>query len=317
MGDPNPIRLFDEELGRLSQALGEAEAVLVGVGAGTSISAGLSYTGERLHTFFPDFCEQNLVRDMYEGSQGDFESPERKWAYLSRFVYLNRYEKAPVPVYETLYELLDGREGPAGKPKKDYFILTTNQDHQLQKAGFEKKRIFYTQGDFGLFQCSRPCLSRTYENKSQVVKMVLSQGFAIGEEGELLPPDGAPRGEVSPMLVPYCPVCGSPMTLSLAAEEGFVQEEGWHQAAGLYGRFLEEAEKKKVLLLELGVGYQTPGIIKYQFWNLAREWGKASYACVNLQNAGAPEDLSEKAICLQEDIGRVLGMLTEREKEQD
>ena len=310
-------KTITQEVEKLRLALCEAEAVLVGAGAGISIAAGLATSGERFDRFFGDFSAKYQMKDMYEGAGDSFESPEEQWAYLSRFIYLNRYEKAPLPVYEKLYELLDGGEG---KPKKDYFILTTNQDHQFQKAGFDKERIFSTQGDLGLLQCSRPCLPRIYENKSRVVKMVLSQGFSIGEEGELVAPtmeDGKTdyrelSMEVGSMLLPQCPICGSPLMLNVRAggeEEIFVKEDGWHEAALCFNRYLSGIEKKKVLLLELGAGNQYPDIIKYQFWNLAREWENATYACVNLSDAAIPEDLAEKGIRIEGNLAEVLALL--------
>ena len=211
---------------RLREALQEAEAVIVGAGMGMSESAGLTTGGERFETFLGDFGEAYGVRNMVEGMKAPFASEEERWAYYSRVIYLSRYSKAPKGIYETLYSLLDGREGEGEKPLKDYFILTTNVDHQFRKAGFEEKRLFATQGDLGLCQCDRPCHRRTYDNKSRVVKMVVSQGFSIDEKGNLaLPGDGeGPARTVPSGLIPYCPVCGDPMILNIKEDENFVQD---------------------------------------------------------------------------------------------
>lgn len=301
---------------RLRTAIDESEIVIIGAGAGLSTSAGFIYSGERFHKYFGDFKDKYHLNDMYSGGFYPFRTLEEQWAYWSRYIYINRYMMAPKPVYDTLFAMIDGRDkgNLSNPPKKDYFVLTTNVDHQFQKAGFAKKRIFYTQGDYGLWQCSRPCHKRTYNNKEKVIKMVLAQGFTIGENAELLVPEHENGGSdfssiamtVPSELIPYCPVCGEPMSMNLRADETFVEDEGWHEAAGNYEEFMNGIEDQKVLLLELGVGGNTPTIIKYNFWNMTEKWPNATYACLNYGEAFAPDGIKARSICINGDIGEAL-----------
>ena len=296
---------------RLREALEEAQTVVVGVGAGLSASAGLVYDGERFEKYFQDFAEKYGIQDMYAGGFYPYATWEEYWGWWSRAIWINRYVKPPKPVYEELLGLLQG---------KDYFVITTNVDHQLQKAGFDKERIFYTQGDYGLWQCGKPCHKRTYDNKGKVVKMLYSQGFTIGSQGELEVPtgeEGQPDFSLLEMsvtsdLVPLCPVCGEPMTMNLRADDTFVEDEGWHRHAELYERYLEEHRDSKTLFLELGVGGNTPVIIKSPFLRMTQEWPDATYACINAGEAFAPAEVKDAAICINADIGEVLGQLRKK-----
>lgn len=272
---------YSAQIDRLKRELETADAIVVGAGAGLSASAGFVYDGERFRRFFADFEEKYGFRDMYSGGFYPFESAEEHWAFWSRFIYINRYLDAPKPVYDDLLKLVQGR---------DYFVLTTNVDHCFQKAGFDKQRLFYTQGDYGLWQCSRPCCQKTYDNESIVKKMFAEQ------ENMKVP------GE----LVPHCPVCGAPMSMNLRADDTFVEDEGWHAAAGRYGEFLRRHNGLHILFQELGVGGNTPAIIKYPFWKMTCQNPKASYACINLTEAYCPKEIQKQAICIEEDIGKVL-----------
>ena len=286
---------------RLKEALREADAVIVGAGAGLSASAGFGYTGERFDRYFRDFAGKYSFSDMYSGGFYPYDTLEEHWAYWSRYIYINRYMDAPKPVYERLYRLLSGRE---------YFVLTTNVDHCFQKAGFDKERLFYTQGDYGLFQCSRPCHLDTYDNEETVRKMVEAQGYVIGEKGELILPEGVtPKMSVPTELVPHCPRCGSPMSMNLRADDTFVEDAGWHRAAGRYQEFLHRYQKGKVLFLELAVGYNTPGIIKYPFWQMTYQNPEATYVCINYGDAAVPKEIAERSVCIDGDIGDVLKKL--------
>lgn len=308
-----------EKLERLKNELESADAVVIGAGAGLSTSAGFIYTGERLKLYFGDFVDKYHFGDMYSGGFYPYKTLEENWGYWSRYIYINRYVKPPRPVYETLYDLVDGRNkgDKADQPKKDYFVLTTNVDHQFQKAGFVKRRMFYTQGDYGLWQCSSPCHKRTYDNKDKVIKMVLSQGFSLGEDGDLIPPmnnegetDYAKLDMTVPSgLVPYCPVCGEPMSMNLRADDTFVEDEGWHEAAENYEEFLDSYEGQHILFLELGVGGNTPGIIKLPFWQMTKENPNAVYACINYGEAMCPEEIADRSICINGDIGETLSKL--------
>ncbi len=288
---------YEEKIRRLKDVLESADAVVIGAGAGLSTSAGFTYTGERMERYFPDFKKKYGFQDMYSGGFYPYDTLEEHWAYWSRYIYINRYMDAPRPVYEMLYDLV--RE-------KDYFVLTTNVDHCFQKAGFKRQRLFYTQGDYGLFQCSRPCHQDTYDNEETVRKMVEAQGFVIDAGGGLVLPEGVtPKMSVPSELVPYCPKCGAPMSMNLRADNTFVEDAGWHQAAERYSAFLNGHEESKILFLETAVGYNTPGIIKYPFWQMTYRNPEATYACINYGDAAAPGEIAEQSICIDGDAGEV------------
>ena len=296
-----PRETREEAILRLRQAIDQADAIVVGAGAGLSTSAGFTYSGERFQRYFADFGRKYGFEDMYSGGFYPFSTPEETWAYWSRYIYINRYMDIPKPVYSRLLSLLEG---------KDYFVLTTNVDHCFRRAGFDKKRLFYTQGDFGLWQCSEPCHDKTYDNEETVRKMVLAQGFAIEEDGALTVPEGVTLKMTVPAeLIPRCPACGKPMRMNLRADDTFVEDTGWHEAAEGYQNFLR-TRKGKRLFLELGVGYNTPGIIKYPFWNMTARDPDAVYACVNFGDASCPEQIREMAICIDGDIGEILSELS-------
>lgn len=286
---------------KLREALDSVDAVVIGAGAGLSASAGFAYTGERFEKYFCDFIEKYHFRDMYSGGFFSYPTQEEHWAYWSRYIYINRYMNAPKAVYNKLYELVKD---------KDYFVLTTNVDHCFQKAGFDKHRLFYTQGDYGLFQCSKPCHAATYENEDTIRKMVRAQGYVIGENGVLiLPEDITPKMAIPTELIPHCPKCGKPMSMNLRADDTFVEDEGWHCASERYAEFLRRHQNMKVLFLEAAVGFNTPTIVKYSFWHMVSEWKNAVYACLNYGEACVPDEIKKKSICINGDIGEILSQL--------
>ena len=275
---------YNEKIQRLGNAIAEADAVIIGAGAGLSTSAGFVYDGERFEKYFGDFKEKYGFRDMYSGGFYPYDTLEEHWAYWSRYIYMNRYMDAPKPVYDELLALVKD---------KDYFVLTTNVDHCFQKAGFDRKRLFYTQGDYGMFQCSQPCCQQTWDNETVIRQMVEQQKDM----------------RVPSELVPHCPNCGKPMSMNLRSDDTFVQDEGWYAAAERYSEFARRHQGMKTLYLELGVGYNTPGIIKYPFWQAVYRNREAAYACINYGDAAAPQEIAEQSICIDGDIGEVLKML--------
>ena len=286
-------------ISKLREALDNADAIVIGAGAGLSTSAGFVYTGKRFEQYFSDFALKYGFHDMYSGGFYPYATLEEHWAYWSRYIYINRYMRSPKPVYENLLSLVKD---------KDYFVLTTNVDHCFQKAGFDKHRLFYTQGDYGLFQCSEPCCTETFDNVEIVKDMVTAQGYAIMPDRTLVPPE-TPKMTVPTELVPHCPHCGRPMSMNLRADDTFVEDEGWHIAAGRYSEFLRRHQNMKVLFLELAVGYNTPAIVKYNFWRMVHDWKDAAYACLNYGEAYAPEEIRKKSICINGDIGEILFQL--------
>lgn len=270
-----------EQIERLRTALRDCDAVVVGAGAELSTSAGFVYTGERFEKYFSDFSAKYGFQDMYSGGFYPFATPEEHWAYWSRYIYINRYMDAPKPIYDDLLKRV---------AEKDYFVITTNVDHCFQKAGFEKKRLFYTQGNYGLFQCSEPCCQETFDNEVVIRQMMERQ------ENMKIPSE----------LLPVCPHCGKPMTMNLRSDDKFVEDEGWHRAAEQYENFLRTRDGQKILFLELGVGYNTPVIIKYPFWQMTAKNPNATYACINQEQAFAPEEIASRAIVVNDDIGKIL-----------
>ena len=276
-----------EQIEQLRTALQDCDAVVIGAGSGLSTAAGFTYTGERFEKYFSDFAQKYGIQDMYSGGFYPFATQEEFWAYWSRYIYINRYMDAPKPVYDDILKLVQD---------KDYFVITTNVDHCFQKAGFDKKRLFYTQGDYGLFQCSEPCCQETFENEATIREMVTRQ------EDMKIPSE----------LLPICPHCGKPLTMNLRCDNTFVQDEGWHRAAARYENFLRTREGGKILFLELGVGYNTPIIIKYPFWQMTAKNPNAIYACINQGQAVCPPEIKKQSICIDTDIGSIINQITIR-----
>jgi len=277
---------YYDKIDRLKNELKTADAIVIGAGAGLSTSAGMSYSGERFEKTFADFHQKYGINDMYSGGFYPFETLEEYWAWWSRHILVNRYEAGVGKPYTDLLELVKD---------KDYFVLTTNVDHQFQLAGFDKKRLFYTQGDYGLWQCSKPCHSRTYDNEDAVRQMAAEQkDMKIPSE-----------------LVPHCPICGAPMNVNLRCDDTFVEDDGWHKASERYNDFIRRHENLHILFLELGVGANTPVIIKYPFWRMTVKNLKAVYACVNYGESFCPKEITSQSICIDDDIGKVLSQLLE------
>ena len=291
----------EEQLRRLKEAMTSFDAVLIGAGAGLSTSAGLTYSGERFRKYFFDFAEKYGISDIYSGGFYPFPDEETRWAWWARHIYFNRYIQAPKPVYPLLLSLVKN---------KDYFVLTTNVDHQFQLAGFDRKRLFYTQGDYGLFQSIDPSNRKTYDNEAWVMQAMEAQGFARNEEGIFAVPENRKLlMRIPSSLIPVCPDGGGPVTTNLRADDSFVEDEGWHQAALRYEQFVNAHEAGKILYLELGVGGNTPAIIKFPFWKMTMANPEAIYACLNYGEAYCPRQIENQAVCLDGDIGKILQAL--------
>ncbi len=272
------------QIERLKSEMNNADSIIIGAGAGLSMAAGFTYSGERFEKYFSDFIEKYGFSNMYEGGFYPFGSLEEHWAYWSRYIYINRYMDVDNSTYKRLFELVRD---------KDYFVLTTNVDHQFQKAGFDKERLFYTQGDYGLFQCSEPCCQETWDNEEAIRTMFESQN----------------NMRIPSSLIPKCPRCGKPVVMNLRADDKFVEDSGWHRAARRYEEYLRSHEGQHILFLELGVGMNTPGIIKFPFWKMTYQNPNAFYACVNLGEVYAPKEIFGRAVCVDVDIAEVVGEL--------
>lgn len=275
---------FSDNINKLKNEINTADAVVIGAGAGLSASSGLNYNGERFERCFSDFSKKYGITDMYSGGFYPYETLEEYWAWWSRIILVNRYDCSVGKPYRNLLAIVEN---------KDYFVLTTNVDHQFQRAGFDKKRLFYTQGDYGLWQCSNPCQDKTYDNEETARVMAeQQQNLKIPSE-----------------LIPKCSVCGAPMTMNLRCDNSFVQDEGWHKAAGNYEDFIRRHSNSHILFLELGVGMNTPAIIKYPFWQMTAKNSKAVYACINQGQAFCPQEIRRQTICINSDISALLSEL--------
>jgi len=275
-----------DKIAQLRKALDDADAVLIGAGAGLSAAAGLIMIGPRFTENFADFIAKYGFTDLYSAGFHQFDSLEEKWAFWSRHFMLDRYGDIPNATYDVLKNLV---------ADKDYFIITTNVDHCFQRTGFDKTRLFYTQGDFGLFQCSVPCCKKTYDNEAIVRRMAAEQK----------------NMRIPSALVPRCPVCGAPMTQNMRFDDTFVEDEGWRRAMNRYQEFIRQHRDTNLLLLELGVGGNTPGIIKFPFWQLTAQDPAFIYACVTLNDAVCPPSITDQSICISADINDVLQALAE------
>ena len=272
---------FSDNMVKLKEKFHTADAVVIGAGAGLSTAAGFTYSGERFEKYFSDFRKKYGFEDMYSGGFYPYPTPEEHWAYWSRYIFVNRYMDPPTDLYNKLYESVKD---------KDYFVITTNVDHCFQKAGFDKKRLFYTQGDYGLFQCSEPCCQETFDNEDVIREMAEQQKDM----------------KIPTELLPVCPHCGKPLTMNLRSDDKFVEDEGWHRAAERYEDFLRTRAGQKNLFLELGVGYNTPVIIKYPFWQMTVKNPNAIYACINQGQAICPAEIRHKSICINDDISNTI-----------
>ena len=291
----------EERIARLKQEIEMSDAIVIGAGAGLSTSAGLTYSGERFERYFFDFAKKYGIRDIYTGGFYPFPDAETRWAWWARHIYFNRYIEPPRPVYRKLLTLVKD---------KDYFAITTNVDHQFLRAGFDQKRLFCTQGDYGLFQTVDGRNGKTYDNEKWVIKAMAAQGFVKDADGVFrVPEDGKITMRIPAELIPKCPDDGADLTMNLRADDSFAEDAGWHRASAAYSDFLHRHENLRVLYLELGVGGNTPVIVKYPFWQMTLANKNAVYACVNYGEAFCPGEIADRSICIDGDIGEVLELL--------
>lgn len=268
---------YEEQIRSAARYLQEADYVLIGAGAGLSTAAGLTYSGKRFQDNFKEFIEKYGMQDMYSAGFYPFGTEEERWAYWCRHSYVNRIEPPAMPLYEQLFAMVKD---------KDYFVLTTNVDHQFQKAGFQDERIFATQGDYGRIQCMKGCHPKTYDAVSMFTQMNQAQKDC----------------KIPSYMVPRCPVCGGPMAMNLRCDQYFVEDEAWNQAAENYGSYLKQLKKGNVLLLELGVGFNTPSIIRFPFEKMVRENKNINLVRLNLDEAVIPESFGKRGIGINRDL---------------
>ncbi len=269
------------EVKKLKQLIVNADAIVIGAGAGLSTSAGLHYSGERFDKYFSDYANKYGFKDMYSAAFYPHTSLEEFWAYFSKHIYYNRYNQELNSTYADLFKVVKD---------KNYFVITTNVDHLFQKYGFDKERLFYMQGDYGLLQCSNACHNQTYDNQELIYEMVDKQSDF----------------KIPSALIPYCKQCGQPMTTNLRKDSYFVQDAGWHQAMNRYDDFIKMNNRKKVLFLELGVGFNTPAIIKYPFWQMTYHNKNAYYVSINSGEVLCAKEITKQSLLIKEDIHKIL-----------
>lgn len=299
------IENYSDNIKKLKEEIKNADAIVIGAGAGLSTAAGYTYNGDRFDKYFSDFKEKYGIQDMYSGGFYPYPNMETFWGFWARNIYVNRYDQPESEVYKNLLKLVYD---------KDYFVITTNVDHQFQLAGFDKKRLFYMQGDYGLWQCGRPCHQVTYDNEAQVREMLVATGFLIEKEGKYeIDFDNRENWKmvIPSELIPYCHDCDEPMNMNLRCDDTFVQDDGWYAAKTRYDEFIKICENSKILYLELGVGANTPIWIKYPFWKMTNANPKATYACLNFGEAYAPAEIKNRSICLDEDIAETIKSIWE------
>lgn len=264
----------------IKKLIDEAEYVLIGGGAGLSSSAGIEYSGKRFEDTFKEFIEKYHFTDMYTSGFYDFKTQEEKWAYWAKHMYINDIGMKATDLYKEILELVKN---------KKYFVITTNVDDQFYKAGFDKDRIFATQGSYAYIQCSCACHDKIYNATDMVKKMV----------------ENIKDCKIPSELVPKCPVCGENMEVNLRKDAYFVQDDNWYRQNERYGEFLDNTKDKKVLLLELGVGFNTPGIIRHPFEQMTYNNNEWNLVRINKDNTSTFFDIEDKIIKIKDDISAV------------
>lgn len=280
---------YETQIKQAAKFIKEADTILIGAGAGLSTAAGLTMGGERFTDNFQEFIEKYggpYMKDMYSAGFYPFPTEEAKWGYWSKSGIVNRVWPGALPLYKKIYQLVEGRE---------YFVLTTNVDHQFLLSGFDEKNVFATQGDYGLIQCRKGCHPKTYDAIKMFTQMDQARKDCM----------------VPSYMIPKCPVCGGPMEMNLRSDQYFVEDEKWHEAERRFGEYLSKCEGKRTVLLELGVGFNTPTIIRFPFEKLMREYKNMSLIRLNLDEAVIPEEFGERAVGINEDMEKSIGDLLE------
>ena len=273
-----------EKIEKLKQEIKNSDYILIGAGAGLSTSAGFLYDGKRFEDNFKDYIKKYGFTDMYSAGFYNFPTLEEYWAYFSLYVYINRFDIEENETYLNLYNIVKD---------KNYFVITTNVDGRFIDSKFDKDKIFAVQGDFALFQCSKPCRQETFYNEKYIREMIkYKKEMKIPTE-----------------LIPKCPYCGRNMSMNLRADDTFVQDKNWDEQKNRYEEFLKMSDNSKILFLELGVGFNTPSIIKYNFWRMTLNNKKSVYASINLGECYCASDIEERSICIDYDIAEVLKKL--------
>ena len=272
---------YNKKILEVKNLINEADYILIGAGSGLSTAAGLEYFGESFEKNFKEFIEKYNFPDLYSASFYDFNTQEEKWAFFTKMIYLNRFNKEPLKLYQEIYYLIK---------EKDYFVITTNVDGQFEKAGFEKERVFETQGDYAYLQCENACHNKLYYNYDLVNEWLKNTKDC----------------KIPSNLVPKCPVCGGNMEMNLRKDANFVQDENWYKQDKRYGEFLNKSQDKNLLLLEIGVGFNTPGIIRFPFEQMVYNNIHTNLVRINKDYAFTNKEIENKTILFDEDVNTII-----------
>lgn len=276
------------EVSSLSQAellielVDEAEAIVIGIGAGMSAAAGFTYVGKRFTDAFPDFISKYRFFDMLQASLFEYEDLQEYWAFQSRFSLLNFFDQPVGQAYLNLRKIIKG---------KNYHIITTNADNAFYAAEYDMDKVFRIQGEYGLWQCVNHCHQQTYQNEALIREMVEKQSHM----------------KVPKELVPYCPKCGAPLEVNKRTiEKGMVEDSHFHEQKHRYEQFINDNNGKKVLYLEIGVGHTTPQLIKQPFQQMTEDNEQALFVTMNQKDYFIPRNIRSRTIRLDKDIAEIL-----------
>jgi len=270
-------QIIEQSIARIKAA----DKIIIGAGSGLSTAAGLNYGGKRFQDNFADFISTYPLSDMYSAAFYPFATPEERWAYFSRHILINRFNAPVGQPYKDLLEVVQ---------TKDHFVLTTNVDAQFQRAGFNTSKLFATQGDYGMFQCSKPCNNTLYHNHKMVNDMAAQQSNC----------------KIPSALIPICPNCGEALEPHLRKDQYFVENDDWHTANNNYINYVRQIKQEKVVFLELGVGFNTPSIIRWPFEQLSKQVTNACLIRVNMDDVQANYQISDQSILCQGDIAEFI-----------
>jgi len=279
------MMIDSEDIEKANQLIVESDAILIGAGAGLSIAAGIAYSGTRFTNNFADYIERYKLTDMYSASFYPFHTLEEKWGYFSRHIKFNRFDAKIGKVYTDILNLVKD---------KNYFVITTNVDSQFFRAGFHSQRVFATQGDYGKFQCKIACHDELYDNEDVITQMVEKQADC----------------HIPSSLVPYCPVCGGNMVSHLRIDANFIENADWKKTRERYVNFIQQSLGKQFVLLELGVGFNTPGIIRWPMEQIAMNYEKSALIRVNKEHVQPTYDIQDKSLLIENDITEFIEKLT-------
>jgi len=270
---------------KIKKWMHDADAIIIGAGAGLSDAAGIHYSGEKFEHDFKDFIKKYDMKDLYTSSFYPFETEEEKWAYWAKHIYFSYYERKHTDLYKKLFNLVKD---------KDYFVITTNTDGQFINNGFAKERIFEVQGSYSKLQCSTPCHNKLYDNEKLVKEMLDSIDENL---------------KIPASLVPKCPVCGRVMSVNLRCDDTFVEDDNWRLSQNRYDDFLKNISDKNVLLLEFGVGFNTPGIIRFPFEQMVFLHDNFKLIRFNDKYAMVPKEIEDNSISVTDNINEVIDLI--------